>query len=277
MVRLLALMDKLDLDHVRQTGDRSRQGLDALVHDYPEILTRVHGAGVMLGFDVARADLGEALRDRAFRRGLLLLAAGERTLRFYPRYDTEPSTLDEALSILRRAVEDVVGGRGPSDAGGTVKVRVGTLEMPLDTVEIVDLTPAVFDGAKLQILGVEQERYGPAAPYPPDVLRAGRRPLLQFPLETLETTMGNRGAIGVAMRDRVSGRLVGYALGSPLENHDEEGSASDPHAGEGNTLYLQALATVPTVQNQAELENALLDAIRDRAIGAHFEYVSSLI
>jgi 4-aminobutyrate aminotransferase-like enzyme len=277
MVRLLALMDKLDLDQVRQTGERARQGIDALVHDYPEILTRVHGAGVMLGFDVARADLGEALRDRAFRRGLLLLAAGERTLRFYPRYDTEPSTLDEALSILRLAVEDVVGGRGPSDAGGTVKVRVGTLEMPLDTVEIIDLTPPVFEGAKLQILGVEQERYGPAAPYPPDVLRAGRRPLLQFPLETLETTMGNRGAIGVAMRDRVSGRLVGYALGSPLENHDEEGSASDPHAGEGNTFYLQALATVPTVQNQAELENALLDAVRGRAVAAPYEYLSTLI
>jgi len=277
MVRLLALMDKLDLEQVRQTGDRARQGLDALVHDYPEILTRVHGAGVMLGFDVARADLGEALRDRAFRRGLLVLAAGERTLRFYPRYDTEPSTLDEALSILRLAVEDVVGGRGPSDTGGTVKVRVGTLEMPLDTVEIIDLTPPVFEGAKLQILGVEQERFGPAASYPPDVLRAGRRPLLQFPLETLETTMGNRGAIGVTMRDRVSGRLVGYALGSPLENHDEEGSASDPHAGEGNTFYLQALATVPTVQNQAELENALLDAIRGRAIAAPYEYLSTLI
>jgi hypothetical protein len=79
------------------------------------------------------------------------------------------------------------------------------------------------------------------------------------------------------MRDRVSGRLVGYALGSPLENHDEEGSASDPHAGEGNTFYLQALATVPTVQNQAELENALLDAIRGRAIAAPYEYLSTLI
>ncbi|HEY7286157.1 MAG TPA: aminotransferase class III-fold pyridoxal phosphate-dependent enzyme [Vicinamibacterales bacterium] len=276
MVRLLALLDKLDLEEVRRTGERARKGLEALTHDYPEILKNVRGAGAMLGFDVARADLGEALRDRAFRRGLLLLAAGERTLRFYPRFNTEPYAIDEALSILRLAVEDVVG-RAPSEVPGTVKVRVGTLEMPLDTIEVIDLTPATFESLKLQILGVEQERYGPAASYPPDVLRAGRRPLLQFPLETLETTMGNSGAIGVAARDRVSGRLVGYVLGSPLENHDEEGSASDPHAGENNTFYLQALATVPTVQNQAELENALLDAARDRAIGARFEYLSTLI
>jgi 4-aminobutyrate aminotransferase-like enzyme len=276
MVRLLALLDKLDLDQVRRTGDRAREGLRDLARDYPEILKNVRGPGVMLGFDVARSDLGDVLRDRAFRRGLILLSAGERTLRFYPRFNTEPYAIDEALSILRLAVEDVVG-RAASDVPGIVKVRVGTLAMPLDTIDMIDLTPPTFEALKQQILGVEQERYGPAAPYPPDVLRAGRRPLLQFPLESLETTMGNPGAIGVALRDRVSGRLVGYVLGSALENHDEEGSASDPHAGENNTFYIQALATVPTVQNQAELENALLDAIRDRATAAQFEYVSTLI
>ena len=66
------------------------------------------------------------------------------------------------------------------------EIRVGKLAIPLDTIEIVDLTPANFDGLKLQILAVEQDRYGASAPYPPDVLRSGQRPLLQFPLETLE-------------------------------------------------------------------------------------------
>ena len=130
---------------------------------------------------------------------------------------------------------------------------------------------------KLQILAVEQERYGAAAQYPPDVLRAGRRPLLQFPLETLEATMANPRAIGIALRDRVSGRFVGYALGSALENHDEEGVSSDPHFGENNTFYLQAMATLPTVQNAVELENHLLDALRERAIAAGFEFLSTLI
>jgi acetylornithine/succinyldiaminopimelate/putrescine aminotransferase len=60
----------------------------------------VPGAGVMLAFDVMRAAWSDALRDRAFRRGLVLLPAGERSVRFCPRYDTEPSAIDEALSIL---------------------------------------------------------------------------------------------------------------------------------------------------------------------------------
>ena len=173
MVRLLAVLDKLDLDEVRRTGERARSGLQALAHDYPEILKNVRGSGVMLGFDVQRADLCDALLDRAFRRGLVLLSAGERSVRFYPRYDTEPSAIDEALSILRAAIEDLVGGRVAAEVSPALKVRVGTLSIPLDTVDVVDLTPANFGAHKLQILEVEQERYGPAAPYPPDVLRAG--------------------------------------------------------------------------------------------------------
>jgi hypothetical protein len=124
---------------------------------------------------------------------------------------------------------------------------------------------------------VEQERYGASAQYPPDVLRAGRRPLLQFPVETLETTMGNPRAIGIALRDRVSGRFVGYAIGSALENHDEEGVSLDPRVGENNTFYLQAMATLPSVQNQAAIENKLLELIRVRALAAGYEYISTLI
>ncbi len=277
MVRLLAVLDKLDLDAVRRTGDRARLGLEALSRDYREILKNVRGPGVMLGFDVQRADLCDALLDRAFRRGLVLLKAGERSVRLYPRYDTQPQAIDEALAILRLAIEDLVGGRAAGDVAPAVKVRVGTLAIPLDTVDVVDVTRADFDAVKQQILEVEQERYGPGAAYPPDVLRSGRRPLLQFQIETLEATIANPGAIGVVLRDRVSGRIVGYALGSALENHDEEGVSSDPRFGENDAFYLQALAILPTVQNAEELEQHLLDALRDRLAAAGYLFLSTLI
>jgi hypothetical protein len=242
----------------------------------------------MLAFDVVRADLREALLDRAFRRGLILLPAGERTLRFYPRYDTEVSAIEDALSILRAAIEDFAGGGAAPDPaalarqsveGATAaapKIRVGTLDIPLETIETIVLTPAEFEADKQQILTVEQDRYG-AAPYPSDVLRAGRRPLVQFPLETLESTMANPRAIGIALRDRVSGRIVAYALGSALENHDDEGVNSDPHFGDNNTFFLQAMATQPAVRNAAELENHLLESIRERAVAEGFVFLSAII
>jgi len=232
----------------------------------------------MLAFDVARADWRDALRDRAFRLGLVLLPAGERVLRFYPRYDTEPYALDEALAILRRAVDDIVGGRVvPSATAAGPEIRVGALECPLEAVEVLDITPASFETLKDQIMAVEIDRYGAVSHYPPDVLRAGRRPLLQFPAEMLEATVGNAGAIGVALRDCVSQRIVAYALGSALESHDEEGVGTDPRQGENNTYYLQALATLPSVQNHVEIENRLLEIVRARAREAGFEFLSALI
>jgi len=232
--------------------------------------------GVMLAFDVMRADWSDALRDRAFRRGLILLPAGERAVRFYPRYDTEPSALDEALALLRAAIDDLVGGRMAAEPAAAPKIRVGTLAIPLDTIELVDIA-AGFEAHQQEIVTVEQERYGASAQYPPDVLRAGRRPLLQFPLETLQATAANPRAIGLAARDRVSGRFIGYVLGSALENHDEEGIGLDPRLGENNTFYLQAMAILPSVQNQIELQTYLLDALRGRAVAAGFEFLSALI
>jgi hypothetical protein len=89
--------------------------------------------------------------------------------------------------------------------------------------------------------------------------------------------MANPRAIGVALRDRVSGRIVGYALGSALENHDEEGVGADPHYGDNNTFFLQALATLPAVRNTVDLENHLLESVRERAVADGFAFLSTLI
>jgi 4-aminobutyrate aminotransferase/(S)-3-amino-2-methylpropionate transaminase len=265
MVRLLAKIDALDLDEVCRTGQRAKAGLAALAKDHREIIGNVRGLGVMLAFDVLRPDWSEPLRDRAFRRGLLLLGAGERSIRFYPRYDTEASAIDEALEILRASIEDLVGGRVSPDSTQALRIRVGTLTMPLDTLELVDVTPANFESLQKELLALEAERYDPESR------------LLKYPASTLEATVRNAKAAGLALRDKVSGRLVGYALGSALEDHDEEGISSDPRAGENDTFYLQALTVPRSAQNASELENWLLDAVREKAIAAGFTYLSTLI
>jgi 4-aminobutyrate aminotransferase-like enzyme len=277
MVRLLAVLDRLDLEQVERTGRQARDGLDTLVRDYAGLLHHVRGAGVMLAFDVSRADWRDGLRDRAFRLGLLLLPAGERTLRFYPRYDTEPYAIDEALAILRRAVEDLLRGRAEPLVAGGPEIRVGALECPPETIEVVDVGPGGFAEYGPGIVAVEFERYGGASKYPPDVLRSGRRPLLQFPAEMLHGTLAGAGSLCVVLRDRASGRIVAYALGSALEDHDEEGVSSDPRLGERDTFYLQAMATLPSVKNHLELESLMLDRLRERALAAGYAYFSTLI
>src|SRR6185503_8377658 len=70
MLRLLAVLDRLDLAQVERTVRRARDGIAALARAYSGLLETVRGAGVMLGFDVSRADWRDGLRARAFRLGL---------------------------------------------------------------------------------------------------------------------------------------------------------------------------------------------------------------
>jgi 4-aminobutyrate aminotransferase-like enzyme len=275
MVRLLACLGRLDLGQVQETGGLARAGLERLAREYRGLLRQVRGAGCLLAFDVVRPDWRDALRDRAFRRGLILLPAGERTLRFYPRYDMERHALGEALALLRGALDDLAGQR-PTAVGQGPELRVGTLEARPGTLDAVALTSG--DASLLpQIAAVERERYGGPAHYPPDVLKAGVRPLLQYPLEALQTTLAAPRCCGVALRDRVSQKLVAYALGSALEDHDELGVREDPRYGEGDTVYLQAMAVSPQLRNQVEVESLVLDAFSARARELGFAGMSSLI
>ena len=273
MLRLMAAMDRLDLDQVRQTGDITRAALESLQTRYPELIQRVRGLGVMLGFDVARSDWRDVIRDRAFRRGLILLPAGERGLRFYPRYDTPETTIREAIEILAVAVEDILT-RGATAPLGPL-FRVGPMTVPPAGTVVIELDSRNFPEHQAGLMAVEIGRYGSLAQYPPDVLHEGRRPLLQFPIEAIEGALANARSVGLALL--FSGRIIAYAVGSPLENYDEEGVHDDPHYGEQQTYYLLAMAVDPSVENAAEIEHHLLDLLRSRVIAQGYLSFSTLV
>ncbi|OGJ86608.1 MAG: hypothetical protein A2268_12925 [Candidatus Raymondbacteria bacterium RifOxyA12_full_50_37] len=273
MLRLMASMDRLDLDQVRRTGLIAQAALEGLHTRYPEIILNVRGLGVMLAFDVARTDWRDALRDRAFRRGLILLPAGERALRFYPRYDTPEETIREAIGILAAAVEDILLHGATVPMGPLL--RMGAAIVPPDGTETIELDSHNFAEHRTGVMAVEIERYGSLSNYPPDVLREGRRPLLQFPVETIEAVLANPRAVGLVLC--FSGRVIAYAAGSPLENHDEEGVHDDPHYGDNRTFYLLAMAVHPLVENREEMECHLLDRLRERVISHGFQCLSALI
>lgn len=275
MLRLLAMLDRLDLEAVTRTGAHARAALESVARDFDGLIDRVRGQGVMLAFSVSRADWRDVLRDRAFRRGLLLLPTGERSLRFYPRYNTSQATIDEAIELLRAAIRDTLAADAYAPVGPGL--RMGTFEVPAAHVQWVEVDAQRFATLAAEIMAVEIGRYGLLAQYPANVMRAGTRPLLQYPVEVLRATAENARSLGLVARDAVSGRIVAYALGSPLENHNEKGVRDDPRFGESDTFYLQALATLPSVRNSEEIENLLLDTLLQKVGESGFAYLSALI
>ena len=279
MVRLLALLDKLDLDHVQRTGERARQRARGAGARLPARSSRTCAARASCwAFDVLRADWRDALRDRAFRRGLVLLPAGERILRFYPRYDTEPSAIDEALAILRLALEDLVGGRVASDPTTALEIRVGTLAIPLDTLETLDLIhPSLRD------LQAADSHRGTGALRRGGEISAGRAARGTTTAAAISTrnARNNRVEPGrdrhcparpclvtvrrLRPRQRARKPRRGRCrLRSAFRREQYVLSAGDGHARR-------------LCENHVELENCLLDALRTRAIAAGFEFLSTLI
>jgi 4-aminobutyrate aminotransferase-like enzyme len=274
MVRLLAILDKLDLAQIRITGAHARKGLDSIAMAYPELIQNVRGAGVMLGFDVGRADWRDELREQSLRGGLILLPCGERALRFYPRYNTEPYAIDEAFDILRSSISAVLA----KDAlrGGSI-VSGEKITIPLARAGLKEFDQAGFGLLKAGIVEVEDSYYGPAAHSSPDARRISRRSRLRYPDYVLESSIANAGSAGVALIDNDNGRVIAYALGSPLENYDETGMRDDKHFGEQNTFYLQAAAMLPSVLNREELLGYMLEKLRERLILMGYEHLSALM
>jgi hypothetical protein len=170
-------------------------------------------------------------------------------------------------------VEDILA-RGAAVPLGPL-LRAGPMTVPTAGTEVIDLDSRNFAEHRAGVMAAEIERYGSLSHYPPDVLHAGRRPLLQFPVEAIEGTLANPRAVGLALR--FSGRIIAYAVGSPLENYDEEGVHDDPHFGEHQTYYLLAMAVHPSVENCAEIEHHLLELLRARAIGQGYRCFAALI
>jgi 4-aminobutyrate aminotransferase len=87
-------------------GERFMTGLQALQARQP-LLTAVRGRGLMIGLDVADHDTAAAVEQEAFRRGVLVLTCGERTVRLAPPLVIRADQVDLALDELEATMAAV--------------------------------------------------------------------------------------------------------------------------------------------------------------------------
>jgi len=93
------------MENVDARGKQFRAGLDKLVADYPAILEDARGAGLMLG--VKCKITNNDLVVRAMHEGLLTVPAGDNVVRFVPPLIITEQQVDEALGMLKRALDSL--------------------------------------------------------------------------------------------------------------------------------------------------------------------------
>jgi acetylornithine/N-succinyldiaminopimelate aminotransferase len=94
------------LENVRERGQQLRQGLQALVQQYPEHLAEVRGWGLINGLELqATSSLTAAdVVKAAMAEGLLLVPAGPQVVRFVPPLIVNAAEIEQALQALERAI-----------------------------------------------------------------------------------------------------------------------------------------------------------------------------
>ena len=104
--RLLEVIEDEDLiGHAARAGERLLAGLHALAGRYPDRVTQARGRGLLCAFDLpSTAQRDALLADLRDTERLLLLGAGERTVRFRPHLAVALVDLDEALDRLDRGL-----------------------------------------------------------------------------------------------------------------------------------------------------------------------------
>jgi L-lysine 6-transaminase len=95
------------VEHAAEVGQHLQAGLRTLAADEPEIFSNARGLGLMCAIDFPDSTFRNAVADKAYDFGLMILACGQKSLRFRPPLDVTRTEIEEALDILRRAAKAV--------------------------------------------------------------------------------------------------------------------------------------------------------------------------
>ncbi len=112
MVRFDRILEVIEADDL--VGNAWRQGdhlLAALrgMEEQFEAVTHARGRGLLCAFDLPDAETRNAVTQRAYEHGAIVLGCGERSIRFRPALTVDQAGLDEGLAILQRSLEEVLG------------------------------------------------------------------------------------------------------------------------------------------------------------------------
>jgi 4-aminobutyrate aminotransferase len=99
----LQLVESGLADNAAKVGAHLISALSELAVERP-FIEQVRGRGLMIGIDAPDHDAAEALQEACFRRGLLTLTCGERSLRLAPPLVVTVEQADVAVSIIDDAV-----------------------------------------------------------------------------------------------------------------------------------------------------------------------------
>ena len=107
--RYLEIIDKERLvENAAKVGAHLLAGLQKLQGERAGVISQARGRGLMCAIDFPDTATRNAVADKAYELGVIILPCGHQSLRFRPPLDITTAEVDEALDVLRKATDLVV-------------------------------------------------------------------------------------------------------------------------------------------------------------------------
>ncbi len=108
------------IENAKKVGQYFLGELQSFEKEFEGQVSNVRGRGLMIAFDLPTGTRRTEFLNAAFRKGMIALGCGQRSVRFRPALNLTESIVDDALEIIRtslREILDVEEGRvGVSEA-----------------------------------------------------------------------------------------------------------------------------------------------------------------
>ncbi len=92
------------LDNVKNTGNALQSLLHELQQEFPMIISNCRGRGLFSAFDFPDVQTRKKCLHNCLDRGLIILACGEKSVRFRPALILQIKELEEGMNIIRDSI-----------------------------------------------------------------------------------------------------------------------------------------------------------------------------
>ncbi|HEX9006376.1 MAG TPA: L-lysine 6-transaminase, partial [Bacteroidota bacterium] len=106
--RYLEIIEEENLTgNARLVGALLLRRLAGMAEDFPALVSNPRGLGLFAAFDAPDPEIRNRIRAECFRRGLIILPSGERSIRFRPALNVAEEEIEEGISIIRAALKSL--------------------------------------------------------------------------------------------------------------------------------------------------------------------------
>lgn len=109
MLRFKLILEVIEQENLCENaqvvGDYLLQGLEKLATDFPTLFSNARGRGLMCAIDLPSGEDRDRFREEMYKKNIIVLACGDRSVRFRPHLNVSKAEIDIVLNKMRQIAE----------------------------------------------------------------------------------------------------------------------------------------------------------------------------